>query len=140
MYKSMAALDGVLIGLMVVLNGLLASKTGNTQSLVIIHGVGLLGSIVLLMGSRTRLISIQGLPYYLFTAGALGIFTVLFNNSSFLMLGATLTLCLNLLGQLFASMIIDHFGLLGQQINRVNFLKLLGAVIMILGIIAMKLI
>ncbi|KAF5076775.1 DMT family transporter [Anaerotignum sp.] len=140
MYKSMAALDGVLIGLMVVLNGLLASKTGNTQSLVIIHGVGLLGSIVLLIGSRTRLISIQGLPYYLFTAGALGIFTVLFNNSSFLMLGATLTLCLNLLGQLFASMIIDHFGLLGQQINRVNFLKLLGAVIMILGIIAMKLI
>ncbi len=140
MYKNMAALDGVLIGLMVVLNGLLASKTGNTQSLVIIHGVGLLGSIVLLIGSRTRLISIQGLPYYLFTAGALGIFTVLFNNSSFLMLGATLTLCLNLLGQLFASMIIDHFGLLGQQINRVNFLKLLGAVIMILGIIAMKLI
>lgn len=140
MYKSMAALDGVLIGLMVVLNGLLASKTGNTHSLVIIHGVGLLGSIVLLIGSRTRLISIQGLPYYLFTAGALGIFTVLFNNSSFLMLGATLTLCLNLLGQLFTSMIIDHFGLLGQQINRVNFLKLLGAVIMILGIIAMKLI
>ncbi|AMJ40906.1 DMT family transporter [Anaerotignum propionicum] len=140
MYKFMATLDGVLIGLMVVLNGILASKTGNTQSLVIIHGVGFLGSIVLLIGSRTRLKSIKGLPYYLFTAGALGIFTVLFNNISFLKLGATLTLCLNLLGQLFASMIIDHFGLLGQQINKVNFLKLLGVAIMTLGIIAMILI
>lgn len=140
MYKFMATLDGVLIGLMVVLNGLLASKTGNTQSLVIIHGVGFLGSIVLLIGSRTCLKSIKGLSYYLFTAGALGIFTVLFNNISFLKLGATLTLCLNLLGQLFASMIIDHFGLLGQQINNVNFLKLLGVAIMTLGIIAMILI
>ncbi len=140
MYKIMATLDGVLIGLMVVLNGLLASKTGNTLSLVIIHGVGFLGSIVLLIGSRTHLKSIKGLPYYLFIAGALGIFTVLFNNISFLELGATLTLCLNLLGQLLASMIIDHFGLLGQQINKVNFIKLLGVGIMILGIIAMILI
>lgn len=140
MYKIMATLDGVLIGLMVVFNGLLASKIGNTQSLVIIHGVGLLGSIVLLIGSRTRLISIKALPYYLFIAGALGIFTVLFNNISFLKLGATLTLCLNLIGQLLASMIIDHFGLLGQQKNEINGIKLLGVAMMVVGIVAMALI
>ena len=137
MYKCMASFDGILIGLMVVLNGLLASKTGNTQSLIIIHGAGLLASVVLLIGSGTHLNRIKGLPFYLFTAGALGIFTVLFNNSSFLKLGATLTLCLNLLGQLFTSMIIDHFGLLGQQINKINFLKIIGVAIMVLGIIAM---
>lgn len=140
MYQILATLDGVLIGLMVVFNGLLASKTGNNQSLLIIHGVGLLGSIVLLIGSCTRLKSIKGLPLYLFIAGALGIFTVLFNNISFLKLGATLTFCLNLLGQLLASMIIDHFGLLGQHRNKTNFIKLLGVAIMVSGIIAMVLI
>lgn len=137
MYKMMAALDGVLIALMVVFNGLLASKTGNSQSLIIIHVVGLLGTTLLLIGSRNRLKSIRGIPFYLFIAGALGIFNVLFNNISFLKLGATLTLCLNLLGQLIASMIIDHFGLLGQQVNKINSTKLLGISIMILGIISM---
>lgn len=137
MYKMMAALDGVLIALMVVFNGLLASRTGNSQSLIIIHVVGLLGTTLLLIGSRNRLKSIKGIPLYLFIAGALGIFNVLFNNISFLKLGATLTLCLNLLGQLIASMIIDHFGLLGQQVNKINSTKLLGISIMILGIISM---
>lgn len=137
MYKMMAALDGVLIALMVVFNGLLASRTGNSQSLIIIHVVGLLGTTLLLIGSRNRLKSIRGIPFYLFIAGALGIFNVLFNNISFLKLGATLTLCLNLLGQLIASMIIDHFGLLGQQVNKINSTKLLGISIMILGIISM---
>ncbi len=137
MYKMMAALDGVLIALMVVFNGLLASRTGNSQSLIIIHVVGLLGTTLLLIGSRNRLKSIKGIPLYLFIAGALGIFNVLFNNISFLKLGATLTLCLNLLGQLIASMIIDHFGLLGQQVNKINSTKLLGISIMILGILSM---
>ena len=137
MYKMMATLDGILIALMVVFNGLLASKTGNSQSLIIIHVVGLLGTTLLLIGSRNRLKSIRGIPLYLFIAGALGIFNVLFNNISFLKLGATLTLCLNLLGQLIASMIIDHFGLLGQQVNKINSTKLLGISIMILGIISM---
>lgn len=137
MYKMMATLDGVLIALMVVFNGLLASRTGNSQSLIIIHVVGLLGTTLLLIGSRNRLKSIKGIPLYLFIAGALGIFNVLFNNISFLKLGATLTLCLNLLGQLIASMIIDHFGLLGQQVNKINSTKLLGISIMILGILSM---
>lgn len=137
MYKMMATLDGILIALMVVFNGLLASKTGNSQSLIIIHVVGLLGTTLLLIASRNKLKSIRGIPFYLFIAGALGIFNVLFNNISFLKLGATLTLCLNLLGQLIASMIIDHFGLLGQQVNKINSTKLLGIAIMILGIISM---
>lgn len=137
MYKMMATLDGILIALMVVFNGLLASRTGNSQSLIIIHIVGLLGTTLLLIGSRNKLKSIKGIPFYLFIAGALGIFNVLFNNISFLKLGATLTLCLNLLGQLIASMIIDHFGLLGQQVNKINSTKLFGISIMILGIVAM---
>lgn len=137
MYKMMATLDGILIALMVVFNGLLASRTGNSQSLIIIHVVGLLGTTLLLIGSRNKLKSIKGIPFYLFIAGALGIFNVLFNNISFLKLGATLTLCLNLLGQLIASMIIDHFGLLGQQVNKINSTKLFGISIMILGIVAM---
>ncbi len=89
MYKVLATFDGVLIALMVTLNGLLASHIGNNQALVVIHFIGLIGTIILLLGSPTRLRSLRGLPVYLFIAGALGIFNVLFNNFSFLALGAT---------------------------------------------------
>ncbi|WZL71996.1 DMT family transporter [Clostridiaceae bacterium 35-E11] len=140
MYKVLAAFDGVLIALMVAFNGLLASHIGNKQSLIVIHFVGLLLTIILLLGSRTKLQNLNGLPPYLFIAGALGIFNVLFNNLSFSALGATLTLSLNLIGQLIASMLIDHFGLLGLVLNRINRPKLIGVTIMVLGIISMMII
>ncbi|WP_432667161.1 DMT family transporter [Wukongibacter baidiensis] len=140
MYKALATFDGVLIALMVAFNGLLASHIGNEQSLMVIHFIGLLGTIILLLGSRNRLQSLNGLPAYLFIAGALGIFNVLFNNLSFSALGATLTLSLNLIGQLITSMLIDHFGLLGLISNRINRTKLIGISIMVLGIISMMII
>lgn len=140
MYKTLAIFNGVLIALMVSSNGLLALYIGNEQSLIVIHFVGLLGTIVLLLGSRTRLQSLCNLPSYLFIAGVLGIFNVLFNNISFSALGATLTLSLNLIGQLIASMVIDHFGLFGFVINKINKTKLVGITIMGFGIISMMII
>lgn len=137
MFKGLAAFNGILIALMVTFNSLLSTKLGNTQSLVIIHIVGLVCSIMLLIGSRNKFKSVKGIPYYFFLAGALGIFNVLFNNISFNVLGATLTLSLNLMGQLVTSTFIDHFGLLGLEINRVNKTKLLGIGIMMIGIISM---
>lgn len=137
MYKTLATLDGVLVALMVAFNGLLASRIGNEPALLAIHIVGFIGTIILLLASRKSLCTMKGLPYYLFIAGALGIFNVLFNNLSFGKLGATLTLSLNLVGQLIASMAIDHYGLLGLIRNRINFKKVIGMTVMILGIIAM---
>lgn len=137
MFKILATFDGVLIALMVAFNGLLANRIGNHKALIVIHFIGLLGAAILLIGSRTRLKKLGGLPIYFLTAGALGIFNVLFNNLCFLALGATITLSLNLLGQLIASMIIDHFGLLGLEINPINKTKLVGIGIMALGIISM---
>ncbi len=137
MYKLLATFDGVLIALMVAFNGLLASHIGNEQSLMVIHFLGLIGTIILLLGTRTKIQSLSGLPVYLFIAGALGIFNVLFNNICFSALGATLTLSLNLIGQLISSMLIDHFGLLGLVVNKINQTKLIGVAIMIIGIISM---
>lgn len=137
MFKFLAMFDGILIALMVALNGLLATTIGNDKALIVIHFFGLLGTVILLIGSRTKLKKLGGFPIYLLTAGVLGIFNVLFNNLCFFVLGATTTLSLNLLGQLIASMIIDHLGLLGLKINPINKTKLTGIGIMALGIIAM---
>ncbi|QUI24821.1 DMT family transporter [Vallitalea pronyensis] len=137
MYKMLAGLDGVLIALMVAFNGLLASAIGNEGALLAIHFIGLLGTCILLLGSRTKLKTVKGVPIYLFAAGALGIMNVLFNNQCFLALGAAVTLSLNILGQLLASTIIDYFGLLGLKKCPINKTKLAGMGMMVMGMIVM---
>ena len=73
----------------------------------------------------------------MYSAGAIGVFTVLFNNITFSTLGVSLTIALGLFGQSMASIVIDHYGLLGMKVIKFNPNKLVGLVLIILGIIVM---
>ncbi|GMQ65327.1 DMT family transporter [Vallitalea maricola] len=137
MFEFVAVFNGVLIALMISFNGLLAQQIGNNESLIIIHLVGLIGTSIIFLISRNKLQSIKGLPKYLFLGGAIGIFNVTMNNVCFDKLGVALTISLGLMGQLIASMCIDHFGLLGVKKNKINIRKLTGIAIMSIGIIVM---
>jgi transporter family-2 protein len=107
-------------------NGTLAGSFGNYASSVIIHIVGLFTIILVLIISKSKFRFGKGIPLYLYSAGAIGIFTVLFNNISFSSLGVSITLALGLLGQSLSSIIIDHFGLLGMKVVRFEKRKLIG--------------
>lgn len=137
MNNLISVFTGVLIAVMLMINGILANETGNYVSSVIIHSVGLISVIVIIFINRTRIVPKKGIPFYLYSAGAIGVFTVLCNNISYSGLGASLTLSLGLLGQLLASVVIDHFGLF--RMNRVKFekRKLMGLAVIISGIIVM---
>ncbi|MCT4687227.1 DMT family transporter [Vallitalea sp.] len=137
MFEFVAVFNGVLIALMISFNGLLAQHIGNNKSLIIIHLVGLIGTSIIFLISRNKLKSTKGLPKYLFLGGAIGIFNVTMNNVCFDKLGVALTISLGLMGQLIASMSIDHFGLLGVKKNKINIRKLTGIAIMSIGIIVM---
>lgn len=140
MYKALAIWNGILIALMVSFNGMLAGAIGNSEALILIHLIGLIGTSIIFIIKRQKFVSYKGLPLYLFLAGAIGIFNVTFNNLCFIELGAALTLGLCLFGQLLASSVIDHFGLLGVKVNPLNVKKLAGIVIMGIGIIIMILV
>lgn len=137
MFEFVAVFNGVLIALMISFNGLLSQEIGNNESLIIIHLVGLIGTTIIFIISRNKLKSIKGLPIYIFSGGAIGIFNVTLNNICFDKLGAALTISLGLMGQLIASMFIDHFGLLGVKQNKINIRKLTGITIMSIGIVVM---
>ncbi|MPM71963.1 hypothetical protein SDC9_118935 [bioreactor metagenome] len=79
----------------------------------------------------------KDIPIYLYSAGAIGVLTVLFSNLSFLKLGASLTIALGLLGQSLSSIVIDNFGLLEMQIFKFEKKKLIGLIFIILGIFIM---
>ena len=120
MYNLYTGLIGVLISIMLAFNGALANYIGNNYSSIIIHVVGLVGICFILLLNKNKLNIPRNVPLYMYSAGAIGVLTVLFSNISFNTLGASITLSLGLLGQSVSSIIIDNYGLLGMKVNKFN--------------------
>ncbi|MFA9398107.1 MAG: DMT family transporter [Clostridiaceae bacterium] len=137
MYNSIAALIGALIAIMVVFNGSLSSSLGNYTSIVIIHFIGLVSITFILIIKKSKLKFQKTIPIYLYSAGAIGVFTVLFNNLTFPKLGVSLTLALGLLGQSITSIVIDHFGLLGMKKIKFKKKKFIGIAFITIGVLIM---
>ncbi|MDM5189106.1 DMT family transporter [Bacillus sp. DX4.1] len=134
MYNLLSVLIGAFIAIMIPLNGILSEITGNYTSSVMIHIVGLIAIIIVLLISKSKLRIQQGIPLYLYSAGAIGVFTVLFSNISFTALGVSITIALGLLGQSVSSIIIDHFGLLGMKVVKFEKKKIIGLLLISSGI------
>jgi transporter family-2 protein len=81
----------------------------------------------------------KGLPLYLYSAGFVGIGTVMLTNLSYLKLGVSLSLVLGLLGQTLFSLLTDHFGWLGMKQIKINPKKFIGLGIIGAGICIMAL-
>lgn len=137
MNNVISILVGVFIAIMISFNGALSNTVGNYTSSVIIHMVGLIIIIVILIIRGEKLKDRKGTPMILYSAGAMGVLTVIFNNMSFIALGASITIALGLFGQAIASIVIDHFGLFGINVVRFNSKKIIGLSMIVLGIIIM---
>jgi len=137
MYNVYTGLIGVLISIMVAFNGVLANYIGNNYSSVIIHIVGLLGISFILLLNKNKMSMPKNIPLYLYSAGAIGVLTVLFSNISFNTLGASITLSLGLLGQSVSSIMIDNYGLFGMKVDKFNKKKIIGFALISLGIFIM---
>lgn len=137
MYNLLSIIIGAFIAIMIPLNGILSEITGNYMSSVMIHLVGLFAIVIVLLVSKSKLRMQQGIPLYLYSAGAIGVFTVLFSNISFSALGVSITIALSLLGQSVSSIIIDHFGLLGMKVVKFEKKKMIGLLLIASGIVVM---
>ena len=137
MYNLLSGLIGVLISVMIVFNGTLSRNVGNYLSLIIIHCLGLFLITLILLIRKIKIKLDKNIPLFLYSAGAIGIFTVLFNNISFNRIGTSLTLSLGLLGQSLTSIFFDHYGLFNMKVTRFRKEKLIGILIIFLGILVM---
>ena len=137
MYNIYSIIIGALIAIMTSLNGILSTYTGNYSSSVIIHTIGLIGIIALLLFTKSKITFDKKIPLYLYSAGLIGVFTVLLSNFTFVPLGASLTLSLGLFGQTVSAIVIDHYGLFGVNKIKFNRKKIFGLLIIILGLIVM---
>jgi transporter family-2 protein len=134
MYNFLSLLIGALVAIMVTLNGELSRGLGTYPSLVIIHLVGFIVILGLMYYKKTKLSFRNSLPLYLYIAGAISVFTVMFNNLSYPVIGVSLPVALGLLGQLIASLAFDHYGFLGMPKVHFNNKKVIGLLTIIIGI------
>lgn len=98
MYSFSTLLAGALISLMMLINGELTSYYGLFFATVIIHFVGSLFAFILLKLRKEKAFS-RGLPLWLYLGGAIGAFTVYFNNFAVGKISLTSIVALGLFGQ-----------------------------------------
>ena len=77
-------------------------------------------------------------PWYLWLGGLLGAIFVGYITWVNQQQGVALTFALVVSGQIFISLIIDHYGLLGSEVRTITLEKLLGAALIIAGLVLIK--
>jgi len=82
--------------------------------------------------------TLAGYPWWIWTGGFLGAFFVAATVVLVPKLGATSMLALIIAGQMFASMLLDHFGLIGYQVQPINVWKLLGVSFVVAGVMLIR--
>ncbi|MBB6214244.1 transporter family-2 protein [Anaerosolibacter carboniphilus] len=137
MYKNLALINGVLLAIMVFLNGMLSSITGPYMSTFIFHVLGFILILMISIAKKNTLSNLKELPLMFFLPGVLSVITILLNNICIPQIGITLTIGVSLYGQLVMSSLVEHFGLFGMPVNRFRKEKILGFSIISLGIIVM---
>lgn len=137
MYYLLAVLAGIVISVMVSLNGGLTQAYGTYSAAVIIHVVGVVFAMALCATRKEKPLPRNHVPLWAYTGGAIGVLTTLFNNYAFGRISMTSIVALGLLGQSLASMVFDTFGLLGMEKRPVRKSAAIGFLPAIAGIFFM---
>ena len=77
-------------------------------------------------------------PLGLWTGGVIGAFVVLAALTAAPRLGAATTVALFITGQLAASLVLDHFGLLGVPVRPFDLTRTLGVACLVAGVVLIR--
>jgi len=137
MYRLLSLFNGMLIALMIVINGNLTSVYGPYSATILIHmaGMVLISAIVIFKKERPFA---KGAPFYLYLGGAVGVFTTVFENMAFGKIPVASQLALSLLGQSIMGLTLDSFGLMGLEKRPLHRGKLVGIALVMAGIVSMS--
>lgn len=133
----LALLAGIVISVMVSLNGGLTQAYGTYLAAVIIHIVGVIFAIVLCVARKEKLLLKSRAPLWAYLGGAVGVLTTLFNNYAFGRITMTSIVALGLLGQSLASVAFDSFGWLGIKKRPIKMTAIIGFLPAIVGFLLM---
>ncbi len=77
-------------------------------------------------------------PWWIWFGGLCGAFLVTVTIAAVPKLGATTMFALFLAGQMFASLLLDHFGLLNYPVHPLNLWRVIGVMLLFTGVVLIK--
>ena len=134
-----AFLSGAMLTCQIGMNAQIRIVSGSPMwAAIASFAVGLVALIAVTAGMRQPLPTTQSLaaaPWWAWSAGLLGAFYVAASAQLAAKLGATSLTALVVGGQIIASLVVDHFNWLGFSDHPVSLPRLLGAGLLMVGVV-----
>ncbi len=142
LYLALALLAGVATALQPAINAKFAQHAGaKVYGGVINFAVGLLAMLVVTAAFRPgvpRAESLGAGPWWMWAGGLCGAFFVTLALVLVPKVGAANYLAAMIVGQLIASMVLDHYGLLGLAVREISVQRVAGVALMLGGLVLIK--
>jgi len=141
LFMAMAFALGAILPMQAAINSRLAKTAGSpVMSAFISFAIGTLALMIFLIISgqfQFRFISSQS-PWWIWTGGILGTFFVAGIVVLLPRLGVALSFSLVLAGQMFAAILFDQFGWMGVAVREISTGKIIGSLLLIIGVILIR--
>ncbi len=125
---------GIAVGIQTPIANSIGQRVGGAAGSLIVHVSGAVFSLLLLVtrgGDNLR--EIGRLPWSMFGVGLFGVILYLTINHTIPRLGAAPAIALIIVGQLFAGMVIDTFGLLGVEARSIDGQRIVATLLLLAG-------
>jgi bacterial/archaeal transporter family-2 protein len=133
---------GALLAVQPLLNARMAGAAGHAvygaMFSVAVSSATMLAAALLLRLPMPDLRGIGAQPPWVWTGGIIGAFVVLVALTATPRLGAATTVMLFIAGQLAASLVLDHYGVLGVPVQPIGLRRVLGVACLIAGVILIR--
>jgi len=141
LFMALALALGAVLPMQAAINARLAKTAGNpVMAAFISFAVGTIALMLFLIIAgqfQFRFISSQS-PWWIWTGGLLGTFFVAGILVLLPRLGVVLSFSLVLAGQMFAAILFDQFGWMGLAIKEISMGKIIGSILLIIGVILIR--
>jgi transporter family-2 protein len=136
MYYLLSLFIGILVAVMITVNGGLTTLYGVYSAAVIIHIVGLIliGAIILFRKEKPFA---KRHPWYFYIGGVLGVATTASTNFAFGKISISSILAVSLFGMSIAGVLTDQFGLFGMKKHPFRAYQIPGILLVLGGIVWM---
>ncbi|MFT4106982.1 MAG: DMT family transporter [Lacrimispora sp.] len=137
MYQFLSFISGILLSVMISVNGSLSDQYGAFTAAVIIHVIGSLFALSFYFLQREKKALFVHRPKWIYLGGAIGVLTTIFSNLAFGHISMTSIIALGLLGQTVASLFIDIFGWFDMERRPFQKTSLFGLAFAVFGVFLM---
>jgi transporter family-2 protein len=141
LYLAMALALGAALPIQAAINARLAKTAGNpVMAAFISFAVGTIALMLFLIIAgqfQFRFISARS-PWWIWTGGLLGTFFVAGIVIVLPRLGVVLSFSLVLAGQMFIAILFDQYGWLGTAVREISAGKIIGAILLVIGVILIR--